>query len=324
MRVCVTGAHGFVGQALCAGLDARKHEVMRVVRRAKAPLDVAVGSIGPSNAWGSILDSVDAVVHLAGRVHVMHDPSSDPLALFRQVNVQGTLNLARQAASAGVGLFVFASSIKVNGEGFAARDSISSGLNPVYTESSLPAPQDAYAISKWEAEQGLLKIARETGMGVVILRMPLVYGPRVGANFLRLLRLVDLGVPLPFGAFKNSRSLLYLGNLVDAIASCINHPSAQNRVYLVSDGEDISTPELIGKLALLMNRPARLLSVPCWVMELAGKMTGKGDEIRRLSDSLVLDSRLLRQELGWKPPFTMQEGLAETIAWFRQLEQIKG
>jgi nucleoside-diphosphate-sugar epimerase len=177
-------------------------------------------------------------------------------------------------------------------------------------------PQDAYAISKWEAEQGLVEIARETGMEVVILRPPLVYGPGVGANFLRLLGLVERGVPLPFGAVDNRRSLIYLGNLVDAISMCLTHPAAANRTYLVSDGEDVSTPELIRLLAGHMGRPARLLPVPPELLEMAGKLVGKGAAVQRLLGSLAVDSTRIRRELDWQPPFTLNEGLAETVRWY--------
>ena len=342
MRILVTGANGFVGKSLCRSLLADGCSVLRALRCGDATLPegietAVVGDIGPDTDWRFALtpggngESVDAVVHLAARVHVMRDGAADPLAEFRKVNVEGTLNLARQAAVAGVRRFVFLSSVKVNGEGFPHPGTEpphpgppprggrewSGGERGVYDEADAPAPQDAYAVSKWEAEQGLAAIAQETGMEVVVLRPPLVYGPGVGGNFLRLLRLVERGVPLPLGAVDNRRSLLYLGNLVDAIALCLAHSAAANRTYLVSDGEDISTSDLIRKLAAQMGRRARLLPVPAALLEWGGRLVGKGAEAQRLLGSLAVDSGRIRSELGWRPPFTLDEGLAETVRGYR-------
>jgi UDP-glucose 4-epimerase len=233
----------------------------------------------------------------------MRDEVSDPLGAFRAVNVDGTLNLARQAAQAGVRRFVFLSSIKVNGE----------GCEEPYREGDAACPQDPYAISKWEAEQGLRQIELETGMDVVILRPPLVYGPGVKANFQRLLAAVDKGWPLPLGAVGNRRSLLYLGNLVDAIQLCLVHPAAAGQTYLVSDGEDVSSPELVRRLARAMGCPARLLPVPPAWLRLAGGLLGRRAVVERLLGSLVVDSSRIRRELGWSPPFRLDAGLAETV-----------
>jgi nucleoside-diphosphate-sugar epimerase len=272
----------------------------------------AVGDIGPETDWHVALGGVEAVVHLAARVHVMRDTSVDPLAAFRAVNTEGTLNLARQAAAAGVKRFIFVSSIKVNGEG---RDS-------PYTEFDLPAPQDAYAISKWEAEQGLREIESATGMEVVILRPPLVYGPGVGANFLRLMRSVERGWPMPFGRVDNRRSLLYLGNFTDAIRVCLDHPAAAGKTFLVSDGDDVSSADLIRRLALAMCRPARLLPVPPSWLRAAGVLFGRGAEVDRLLGSLCVDSSQIRRELGWRPPFSMDEGLRQTADYyFRHIDK---
>ena len=245
-----------------------------------------------------------AVVHLAARVHVMRDEASDPLAKFREVNTEGTLNLARQAAQAGVKRFVFVSSIKVNGEG---RDA-------AYRETDSPAPEDTYAISKWEAEQGLQQISQETGLEVVILRPPLVYGPGVKANFRRLLDTVARGWPLPLGAIRNRRSLLYLGNFVDAIRVCVEHPAAAGKTFLVDDGQPVSTPDLIRAVAHAMGRPARLLAVPVDALEFAGALLGKQAAVARLTGSLWVDSSLIRTRLGWTPPYSMAAGLAATVA----------
>jgi UDP-glucose 4-epimerase len=262
-----------------------------------------VGEIGANTGWQRAVDGCDAVVHLAARVHVMRDSAADPLAAFRAVNVDGTLNLARQAAAAGVKRFVFLSSIKVNGE----------GSEVPYLESDSPAPLDPYAISKWEAEQGLREIAAQTGMEVVILRPPLVYGPGVKANFARLIRAVERGWPLPLGAIDNRRSLLFLGNLVDAIRLCLEHPAAANRTYLLSDGEDVSSAELVRRLAKAMGKPARLLPVPAWAFGLAGRLLGRRQEVARLLGSLTVDSSAIRRELGWVPPYTLDQGLALTV-----------
>lgn len=234
----------------------------------------------------------------------MDDRASDPLAGFREVNTDGTLNLARQAAQAGVRRFVFVSSIKVNGEGRAA----------AYLETDAPAPQDPYAISKWEAEQGLQRIARETGLEVVVLRPPLVYGPGVKANFLQLMQAVQRGWPLPLGAIHNRRSLLFLGNFVDAIRLCVVHPDAAGQTFLLDDGGPVSTPELIRALAHAMGRPARLLAVPAGVLELAGMLLGKRAAVGRLAGSLYADSSRIRSRLEWAPPYSMEAGLAATVA----------
>jgi UDP-glucose 4-epimerase len=240
MKVLVTGANGFVGRFLCECLNAYGHVVMPAVRRVtNLAGEEVVGSVNRETDWTSALADCNAVVHLAARVHVMNDEASDPLAEFREVNTEGSLNLARQAAQAGVKRFVFISTIKVNGEGREAP----------YRETDATAPEDAYAISKWEAEQGLRQIEQETGMEVVILRPPLVYGAGVKANFQRLLHVVRRGWPLPLGAIHNRRSLLYLGNFVDAIRLCLEHPAAAGQTFLLDDGEPVSTPELIRALA---------------------------------------------------------------------------
>lgn len=234
----------------------------------------------------------------------MDDRTNDPLAEFREVNTEGTLNLAQQAAQAGVKRFVFVSSIKVNGE----------GRNAPYRETDAPAPEDAYAISKWEAEQGLWRIAQETGLEVVVLRPPLIYGPGVKANFRRLLNTVARGWPLPLGAIENRRSLLYLGNFVDAIRACVEHPAAAGQTFLVDDGQPVSTPELVRAVARAMGRPARLLAVPAGVLELAGVLLGKRAVVARLTDSLWVDNSLIRTRLNWSPPYSMEVGLAATVA----------
>ena len=311
MKILVTGVNGFVGRPLAAELLRFGHAVVgalrQIERRPQLPEGVepvAIGTIYAGTDWKAALVGCDVIVHLAARVHVMVDEASDPLAEFREVNTLGTLNLARQAAQAGVKRFVFISSIKVNGE----------GRDESYREADAPAPEDAYAISKWEAEQGLQRIAQETGLEIVILRPPLVYGPGVKANFLRLMRMVERGWPLPLGAIRNRRSLLYLGNFVDAIRLCVEHPAAAGQTFLLDDGAPVSTPQLIRALARAMGRPARLLAVPVGVLERAGALLGRRKAVARLTGSLCVDSSAIRSRLGWKPPFSMEAGLVATVA----------
>jgi UDP-glucose 4-epimerase len=268
------------------------------------PNEAVIGDVGSSTDWRMMLSGCDAVVHLAARVHMMRDDVLDPLALYREINTEATLNLARQVAEVGVKRFVFLSSIKVNGEGGDA----------AYRENDAPAPADAYAISKWEAEQGLRQIARDTGLEIVILRPPLVYGPGVKANFLRLMQWVRKGWPLPLGAIRNRRSLLYLGNLVDAIRLCVEHPDAAGQTFLLDDGEAVSTPDLIRAVAHAIGQTARLLAVPVRVIEFVGVLFGKRAAVARLTGSLWVDSSLIRSRLNWTPPYSMEAGLAATVA----------
>jgi nucleoside-diphosphate-sugar epimerase len=252
------------------------------------------------------LKDIDTVVHLAARVHVRDDGAVDPMADFRETNVAGTAHLAKTAASMGVRRFVFLSSVKVYGEGRAS----------AYNEDDIPTPLDPYAISKYEAEQVLLEIADNSAMEMVIISCPLVYGPGVKANFLQLLKVVGGGIPLPFTGIENRRSLIFLGNLVEAVNICIDHPRAAGQRYLISDGQDVSTPELARKIAAALGKPARLFYVPPRLLRVLARLTGKSGTGKRLLDSLFVDSSKIRTELDWTPPFTMQEGLAETARWY--------
>ncbi|MDP2827040.1 MAG: SDR family oxidoreductase [Sulfuricellaceae bacterium] len=301
MRVLVTGANGFIGKALCAELSQHGHVVRGATRN-------SVGDIGEHTDWAEALSGIDAVVHLAARVHVMRDVASDPLKAHRATNALGTQRLAQCAAASGVKRFVYISTVKVHGEATPQRP---------FADREPPNPQDPYAISKFEAEQALQRISAARGMEIVILRPPLVYGPGVEGNFLRLLHLVEKGIPLPLGSIMNQRSLIYLGNLVDAIRLCLTHECAAEKTFLVSDGETISTPGLIRKLASLSGKRARLWPIPIALLQWAGYLTGKIETVQRLTDSLIVDDSAIRLELGWQPPYSMEEGLAETVRHFQ-------
>lgn len=312
MRVLVTGANGFVGKALCRKLVDEGYGVRGAVRSEKSALPsgvekIVVGDIDGNTDWSSALEGIDCVIHLAARVHVMRDESADPLSEFRKVNVEGTRKLAESAAAAGVRRLVYASSIKVNGEGTRSKP---------YTEDDRPNPQDPYGISKWEAEKILHDISAETGLEVVIIRPPLVYGPEVGGNFIRMLQWIAKGIPLPLDSVDNRRNLIYVGNLANALMLCSVHPEAKGKTFLVSDTESISTPELIRRIASTMHISPRLFGFPVSALGLLGKITGKSAEFSRLAGSLEIDSSRIRGQLGWTPPFTLEEGLTETIGWF--------
>ena len=316
MRVLVTGANGFVGRALSRELLRRGRRVRAALRRDAGLPDGCpdgcevrvVGDLGPDTDWSAALEGVDAVAHLAARVHVMRERAADPLAAFRRTNVEGTLRLARSAAAAGVKKFVFLSSVKALGE--ATPDG-------PFTDSSPADPRDPYGVSKREAETGLSELAAGSGMEVAILRPPLVYGPGVKGNFLSLLRLIERGVPLPLAGLRNRRSLLYLGNLVDAIDLCLSHDGAAGRTFLIRDGEDLSSAELVRRLAAALGRRAPLFSLPEGVLRLAASCIGRRAAAQRLLGSLTVDDGRLRRDLGWSPPFAVEEALAETAAWFQ-------
>jgi UDP-glucose 4-epimerase len=305
MKILVTGASGLVGRVLCAELFRRGYEVQGAVRLALAGVDdfdqKIIPFINGETDWSLALSDMQTVIHLAARVHVMADKAENPLAEFRRINTQGTLNLARQAAAAGVRRFVFVSSVKVNGE-------MTLPGHPFKADDA-PAPLDAYGISKMEAEQGLHELAAKTGMEVVIIRPPLVYGPGVKANFAAMMRWLRRGVPLPLGAIDNRRSLVALDNLVDLIVTCISHPAAANQTFLVSDGEDVSTTQLLRRMGQALGRPARLLPVPAGLLELGAALVGRRDMAQRLCGSLQVDIEKTCQLLGWCPPLTLDEGL---------------
>ena len=310
-RVFVTGGQGLVGKALASRLLADGRAVRVSTRQRPTNTShrferVQTTDLSSTTNWLHLLLMMDTVVHCAARVHIMQDTEADPIMAFRVVNVEGTLNLARQAAAAGVKRFVCISSVKVNGE--------STEPGRAFTETDAPNPQDAYGLSKHEAEQGLRLLAANTGMEVVIIRPPLVYGPGVKANFAALMRAVQRGWPLPLGAVPNQRSLVALSNLVDFIVTCIAHPQAANQTFLVSDGQDLSTTELVRGMARAAGVPARLLPVPVWALQAGATLLGKGDAVQRLCGNLQVDISKARQLLGWVPPISIDEGLRRVVA----------
>ena len=314
-RVLVTGANGFIGQTLCERMLAEGWQVRGTVRSLNQVNNLPsgvdalpVGSIGPDTEWSKVLIGIDTVVHLAARVHIMKDSSSNPFAEYRKVNVMGSERLALTAAECGVKRFIFMSSIKVNGEENVR----------AYKEEDAPAPKDSYGISKMQAEKRIKQIAADSGMDLVILRPPLVFGPGVKANFLELMKIVDKGTPLPLAKVDNRRSFIYIENLVDAVLTCIKHSGSAGQTYFVSDNEDVSTPELIRKTASALKKPTRLFPFPKLLLFILGRLIGKGPAVDRLFGSLTVDISKIKQGLGWKPPFTMEHGLQKTAEWYKE------
>ena len=321
----VTGASGFVGGELCRCLSHTGSEVIAITRNpgTSRPDQLgssngslqpfAIGNINSSTDWSQPLQGVDAVVHLAGRAHVMLETAPDPLSEFRNSNVNATLNLARQAASRGVRRFVYISSVKVNGEATPG--------DRLFRESDKPMPIGPYAVSKYEAELSLQQLATEMDMEITIIRPPLVYGPGVKANFLSMMRWLYKGMPLPLGAINNKRSLVALDNLIDLIAICIKHPAAANQVFLVADGEDLSTTELLTRMAKALDKPVRLLPVPVWLLQAGATVTGKSAIAQRLCESLRVDIGKSRNLLGWFPPVSVNEAIHKSAATFLESQR---
>lgn len=318
----ITGASGFVGRAVCRkaldlGFSVRgSHRSPDSAGLVPARVEkFQIPSIDRTTDWSRALTGVSVVVHLAARVHVARNTDSDSLATYREANTVGTERLARMAVALGVRRFVYVSTIKVNGE---------RTLNAPFTEADVPRPEDSYAISKWESEQVLHRIGNESSIEIVILRPPLVYGRGVGANFIRLLRLVQRRIPLPFASVSNHRSLIYVENLADAILTSATHPRATGQTFLVSDGQDISTPDLMRRIAEVMHLPSRIFQCPPNLLRALASILGKSADVGRLLDSLSMDSSRFRSEIGWIPKYTLSQGLGETIAWYLANEPVAG
>jgi nucleoside-diphosphate-sugar epimerase len=302
MKVLVTGANGFVGRALCPRLAELGYEVVPVVRRQSNIANEVIAH--DATSWKTALNGCDSVIHLAARAHVMQDQERNPLQAFRASNVDTTIELAKRAVEAGISRFVFMSTIKVNGEETAPGCS--------FRPEDSTDPKDPYAISKWEAEQGLFEIAKRTGLEVVVIRPPLVYGPGVKGNFATLIKWVKIGVPLPFGSLSNRRSMIGLDNLLSFTVLCADFArstNAKGQVFLISDGEDVSTAELLRSVAKAYGCKSRMFSVPVDLMRIATRCTGKSPLVDRLYGSLVVDDSKARQMLGWHPPSTIDEQL---------------
>ncbi|WP_259099897.1 SDR family oxidoreductase [Pseudomonas sp. JUb42] len=312
--VAITGTTGFVGRGIVGHLSGRSDYALRVaVRSEYRALDsgievVTIPSMEPDTFWTPFVADAQVVIHTAARVHVMNDTAASPEAEYRRVNVAGTLNLAEQAAAAGVKRFIFISSIKVNGE--------ATQIGAPFTADQQTNPGDPYGVSKAQAEEGLREIAARTGMEVVIIRPVLVYGPGVKANFLSMMRWLDKGIALPLGAIHNKRSLVALDNLVDLIATCIHHPAAANQTFLVSDGNDLSTTELLQHMARSLDKPARLLPVPMWMLKVAAAAVGKVSFSQRLCGSLQVDIGKTCTMLGWTPPVRVEDAMKATAHYF--------
>ncbi|MEX5664179.1 SDR family oxidoreductase [Pseudomonas neuropathica] len=312
LQVLVTGATGLVGEAVVFRLllDKRYTPVAAVRATTRlsglcriVPFDLELPTGMPE------LRGIDVIVHCAARVHVMNEKGADGLAAFRKINVEGTVRLARRAAECGVKRFIFISSIKVNGEG--------TPRNKTFKATDLPAPVDAYGISKREAEDALRQVCEETGMELVVIRPPLVYGPGVKANFLSMVRWLDRGIPLPLGAIDNRRSLVAIGNLTDLVLTCIDHPAAAGEIFLVSDGEDLSTTQLLRRTALALGKSARLLPVPAGLLQAAASMVGKSGIAERLCGNLQVDIQRTCELLGWRPPINTEKALRQTVEHYR-------
>jgi nucleoside-diphosphate-sugar epimerase len=308
--VLISGASGFIGRMVSAKVMQLGFAVIGVGRNRSQLFNgveqLVVEDISGLTDWGDALQGIDVVIHLAARVHVMHETKVDPLKAFRSTNVDATLKLARQSKVAGVKRFLFLSSIGVNGP--------LTQVGQAFSETDQVSPHNPYAVSKCEAEQGLMRIAQETGLEVVIIRPPLVYGYKAPGNFGSLVHAVQRGWPLPLGAVNNQRSLVGLDNLVDFIITCITHPKAANQTFLVSDGQDLSTTELVRGIAQAAGVPVRLLPLPVWALQTGATLLGKGEAVQRLCCNLQVDISKARSLLGWVPPVSVEEGLRRAMA----------
>lgn len=307
-NILITGANGFLGQALVKSLSINEnYNLTKVVRKIDNRSDdsyLAVGDINANTKFVNALKNIDVVIHLAARAHVMHDNSSNPYDEYKSINVDGTLNLAKQALINNVKRFIYLSSIKVNGE---------STNNDPFTEISTPKPEDDYGKTKLEAEVGLINLFKNTNTELVIIRPPLIYGPGVKGNFANLIKLAQTKMPLPFGSINNRRSFIYIDNLIDFISYCIESENAANQIFLISDDSDLSLKELIKLLRLELNKPPLLIPVPIFIFKIMGKVTGKTAVVNRLTGNLQINMNKAKSVLSWKPPFSTKQGLAKTI-----------
>ena len=311
MNILLTGATGFVGKALDSELKKNNFHIkylsgQSILKSLKS--DNLKNFIKENINWSEYLSNTACVIHCAARSHIMKETETDPLAVYRSANVEATYNIAKQAARYGVKRFIFLSSVKVNGERTIGSSS--------FKYSDISKPKDAYAISKLEAEEALLELSKQTGLEIVIIRAPLVYGEEVKGNFKRLLNLVYKKIPMPFAKVSNLRSFIGIENLTNLIVCCIDHPKAAGQTFLASDGEDISTPDLIKKLSKLMGQPSRLFAFPLLIIKLISYLIGKSLEVKRLLDSLRVDSSNTQEVLGWSPPLSLDEGLKKTVIWY--------
>jgi len=319
LRVLVTGSSGFIGGAILAKLVDMERYQLRTAGRSKPKntsrdIDhVVIQDFSSDAKLADAVKDVDVIIHAAARVHVLQESSTDPLTEYRAVNLKGSMNLAQLGVEAGVRRLIFISSIKVNGE--------STEPGKPYTADDVPAPVDPYGVSKYEAELGLMHIAEKSGLEVVIIRPVIVYGPGVKANFLSMMNWLSKGIPLPFGSVPNKRSFLAVENLVDLIATCIDHPGAANQTFLVSDGEDLSTTELLRRMALALGKPSRLLPVPSGLLKTGARLLGKSDIAQRILGSLQVDISKTKKALGSVPPVGVDEAMRNTVQDFNTRHQ---
>ena len=311
MKILVTGSLGFVGQSLILALKERGIEALGVTRQhMNANRDdlISIPDFTAKGVWCEPLLGCDVVIHLAARAHRTDEKPNEALDEYIEANVTSTLCLAKEAIDAGVRRLVYVSSIGVHGD---------QTINEPFTENSPINPKSSYAHSKWLAEQGLIELSKKSKIELVILRPPLVFGPNNPGNMLKLINLINTGVPLPFNSIKNARSFIYVGNLLDALILCATHPKAAKQTYLVSDGEDISTPQLFKKMAVALGKSNLLLPFPLLGMHFLAKLMKKSNILDKLTQSLVIDSSKIRRELDWKPPFTLEQGLKVTAGWYQ-------
>ncbi|MFL2780608.1 MAG: NAD-dependent epimerase/dehydratase family protein [Rhodospirillales bacterium] len=314
-KILITGATGFIATPLIRALREQGHILSGTTRKTGVfsgtngiPLH-KVPEISENTDWSNIISGAEVVIHLAARVHIMKDQSRNPIEAFRRVNTLGTKSLALQAANAGIKRFIFLSTVKVAGE-----------TSPIdgFKESGPISPNDPYSISKYEAEQELLKIAQSSSMEVVIIRPPLVYGPNVKGNFLSLLKLAKKNYPLPLNSINNKRSLIFVDNLTDAITKAVDHPKAANKIFFLSDEENLSTTELINKISRAFGTKARIFNIPQKYLILLGKITGNTAIIKRLTQTLTVDSTRIKSDLNWSPPFQSDVGIEKTVNWYNR------